>query len=278
MAVTARTAFALLLGTLWTGLALALTPYLVDGDGDAVSDEIDECPYTQPGVQVNRLGCPLRRDDGDVDGVVDDEDQCPYTTKGAKVDEKGCALDSDFDGVADGLDRCPSTPLAAMVNAVGCAATERASAVSLASSLPEPAAKVVLGPIPPRPEPASEARAGGESFGETPLAVRAEQPKLEIRFNAGSARLGRGDRALLKAYAKVFLRRLAADNSRRLMVRSLADHRESQAEDALLARAAAVRAALIDLGIPADRIDTDNKLLSSGEAAQNRRVEIGFGG
>lgn len=278
MTVTARTASILLLGTLWAGLAPAITPYLVDGDGDAVSDEIDECPYTQPGVQVDRLGCPLHRDDGDADGVVDDEDQCPYTTPGAQVDAKGCALDSDFDGVADGLDRCPATPLAAVVSELGCAAGERATAVPTPRRAAEPAAKVVLGPIPARPEPVTEV-AGAIIAGtpSTTLAVRAEEPQLEIRFRPGSARLGQGDRALLKAYSKVFLRRLAVDGARRLVVQSQADSREPQAETVLVARAAAVRTALIDYGIPADRLGTDNQLLGSGDAALNRRVRIGLG-
>ena len=279
MTVTARFASTLLLGALWAGLALAVTPYLVDGDGDAVSDEIDECPYTQPGVQVNRLGCPLRRDDGDVDGVVDDEDQCPYTSKGAQVDPKGCALDSDFDGVANGLDRCPATPLATVVSTQGCTASEQPSQLAKPRAAPEPAARVVLGPIPPRPEPEpdTEASASSASLIAAPLlAVRAEEPMLVIRFRPGSARLGQGDLALLKAYSKVFQRRLAADRSRALQLKSAADGREPEAETVLLARAAAVRAVLVGHGLPADRISIDRQLRTTGDAAANRRVEIGL--
>lgn len=276
MTVTARFASTLLFGALWAGLALAVTPYLVDGDGDAVSDEIDECPYTQPGVQVNRLGCPLRRDDGDIDGIVDDEDQCPYTTKGAQVDPKGCALDSDFDGVANGLDRCPSTPLAAVVSEQGCAGSEQPAPLAKLRMPPEPAARVVLGPIPPRPEPETTASAAPVIAAAAPLAVRAEEPMLVIRFRPGSARLGQGDLALLKAYSKVFLRRLAADRGRALLLKSAADGREPEAEAVLLARAAAVRAALLGHGLPADRITIDRQLRSSGEASENRRVEIGL--
>ena len=105
--------FALFLpGLLLSAAVLAATPYVVDGDGDAVSDEIDDCPYTHPGVQVDAKGCPLSREDGDLDGVPDESDDCPYSAAGAAIDAKGCALDSDFDGVANGIDRCPGSGLA----------------------------------------------------------------------------------------------------------------------------------------------------------------------
>lgn len=278
MTVTARFVPTLLLGALWTGLALAVTPYLVDGDGDAVSDEIDDCPYTQPGVQVNRLGCPLRRDDGDVDGVVDDEDQCPYTVKGAQVDLQGCALDSDFDGVANGLDRCSDTPLAALVNEGGCARGEKASAVGkITSTAPEPAARVVLGPIPARQEsPSSQAKTSSAAEPQSG-AILAEEPQLLLRFRSGSARLGSGDLAQIKAYSTVFLRRLAADPQRKLQLRAAADGSEPEAETVLVARAVAVQAALVGHGIAAERLVIERELSTTGAAA-NRRVEVGLRG
>jgi len=89
-----------------------------DTDGDGVSDEMDECPATPRGVQVDSVGCPL---DGDNDGVADYLDQCPNTPAGAKVNASGCPLDSDNDGVVDADDACPDTPAGQAVMSNGCA-------------------------------------------------------------------------------------------------------------------------------------------------------------
>ena len=61
--------------------------------------------------------------DSDSDGVTDDLDQCPDTSAGANVDSSGCAasqLDSDNDGVTDDLDQCPATATGTTVDATGC--------------------------------------------------------------------------------------------------------------------------------------------------------------
>lgn len=59
----------------------------VDSDGDGVPDAQDKCADTQPGVQVNKYGCPL---DADRDGVPDYLDKCPDTAEGVMVDDAGC--------------------------------------------------------------------------------------------------------------------------------------------------------------------------------------------
>jgi OOP family OmpA-OmpF porin len=61
-----------------------------DSDGDGVRDDLDQCPGTPRGVQVDAVGCPL---DGDGDGVPDYLDQCPDTKPGYRVDEKGCYVE-----------------------------------------------------------------------------------------------------------------------------------------------------------------------------------------
>ena len=58
--------------------------------------------------------------DSDGDGVVDDMDKCPNTPKGVEVDAQGCPLDNDADRVPDNLDKCPNTRKGATVNEVGC--------------------------------------------------------------------------------------------------------------------------------------------------------------
>ena len=92
---------------------------LPDSDGDGVADDVDLCPATTAGAQVDTYGCEL---DSDGDGVADSKDRCPNTPAGTKVDSRGCEiqLDSDGDGVADNDDRCPGTPRSARVDAAGC--------------------------------------------------------------------------------------------------------------------------------------------------------------
>ncbi len=92
-------------------------PEAPDSDGDGVTDDLDKCPGTPHGVQVDERGCPI---DSDGDGVPDYKDQCPGTPKGVEVDAKGCPLDSDGDGVPDYRDQCPNTPKGVKVDSVGC--------------------------------------------------------------------------------------------------------------------------------------------------------------
>jgi len=60
--------------------------------------------------------------DRDKDGVTDDVDRCPDTPAGEQVDANGCTLpkDSDGDGVTDNLDKCPGTAVGTKVDANGC--------------------------------------------------------------------------------------------------------------------------------------------------------------
>jgi len=69
------TAATMLINDFWNRVA-------VDSDGDTVFDHRDRCPGTQPGVAVDRAGCPK---DSDGDGVADYLDSCPGTKAGAPV-------------------------------------------------------------------------------------------------------------------------------------------------------------------------------------------------
>jgi OOP family OmpA-OmpF porin len=89
----------------------------LDSDGDGIIDDVDKCPNTPRGMEVDAQGCPL---DSDGDGVVNNADKCPSTPPGVGVDSSGCPPDSDADGVPDYLDQCPSTPRGATVNEAGC--------------------------------------------------------------------------------------------------------------------------------------------------------------
>lgn len=62
-------------------------PVVRDTDGDGFIDNVDMCPQTPPGVNVDNTGCPV---DSDSDGVPDYLDLCPGTPFGTAVDEEGC--------------------------------------------------------------------------------------------------------------------------------------------------------------------------------------------
>lgn len=72
-----------------------------DRDGDGFMDKIDDCPDL-PGI-AKYNGCP----DSDGDGVIDPKDLCPDTQPGVVVDKYGCPIDSDGDGLTDDVDHCP---------------------------------------------------------------------------------------------------------------------------------------------------------------------------
>ncbi|MFZ9011494.1 MAG: InlB B-repeat-containing protein, partial [Anaerohalosphaeraceae bacterium] len=84
-----------------------------DGDNDGVFDDVDDCPNTPEGEEVDENGCSSSQIDSDEDGVSDDNDVCSDTPEGEEVDENGCAdsqKDTDGDSVTDDLDACPNTP------------------------------------------------------------------------------------------------------------------------------------------------------------------------
>lgn len=83
-----------------------------DNDGDTVLDITDQCP-SEPGDPKNN-GCPVADRDGD--GVADGTDKCPDIPEDVDgvEDGDGCPedenVDSDGDGLLDNVDACPSQP------------------------------------------------------------------------------------------------------------------------------------------------------------------------
>ncbi|DAC48477.1 MAG TPA: OmpA family protein, partial [Candidatus Thalassarchaeaceae archaeon] len=53
--------------------------YQKDTDQDGVTDDIDLCPNTDAGAEINLIGCAQNQIDSDWDGVMNDADQCPNT-------------------------------------------------------------------------------------------------------------------------------------------------------------------------------------------------------
>lgn len=181
MTISARWFATLFFTVSLTAYAAAQMP-MVDGDADGVNDERDECPYTEPGIRVNKLGCPLLANDGDADGVADARDSCPYSPAGGKVDAKGCAIDTDFDGVANGLDACPSSAIGVRVGDNGCTEGEVAE-VRIPSSTAAAALDMeVVKPARPSRKDRAKAKADAEaealSAETVPAAASAETPVI----------------------------------------------------------------------------------------------------
>ena len=94
----------------------------LDSDGDGVLDNLDKCPNTRAGEEVDKDGCLILKD-SDNDGVPDKDDKCPTTPEGTPVDERGCELDTDEDGIVDSKDQCPGTSKEFEVDGYGCPQT-----------------------------------------------------------------------------------------------------------------------------------------------------------
>ncbi|HET6725589.1 MAG TPA: OmpA family protein [Gammaproteobacteria bacterium] len=69
--------------------APAPPPQPMDSDDDGVTDNVDRCPNTSPGTEVDNTGCST---DLDNDGVANARDQCPHTRAGAEVNYQGCLV------------------------------------------------------------------------------------------------------------------------------------------------------------------------------------------
>jgi hypothetical protein len=88
-----------------------------DGDGDGISDALDNCPSMYNPDQADNdgdgIGDACDADD-DEDGIPDELDNCPHTSNPDQADLDGdgagdaCDADDDGDGVADAADECPN--------------------------------------------------------------------------------------------------------------------------------------------------------------------------
>ena len=101
-----------------------------DDDSDSVLDDVDGCPRGYVGIagvgmDFDADGCldSTEDDDDDNDGISDGDDECKYTNPGDEVNSIGCSgkqLDDDNDGVNNLNDLCPSTSPGDIVSSTGC--------------------------------------------------------------------------------------------------------------------------------------------------------------
>ena len=97
-------------------LAFVFEPSIGDRDGDGIKDDVDRCPTLAEDFDgfEDGDGCPEPDNDGD--GILDRDDKCPNEPedKDGVADEDGCpeaeALDRDGDGIPDARDQCPDEP------------------------------------------------------------------------------------------------------------------------------------------------------------------------
>ena len=93
---------------------LFILKYNLDSDNDGIADDVDTCPFTQQGQEVDSNGCSQYQKDDDQDGVSNAEDLCAATPYQETVDANGCSdsqkeTDTDGDGLRDPYDLCPGS-------------------------------------------------------------------------------------------------------------------------------------------------------------------------
>jgi len=243
----------------------------IDNDGDGLLDEVDRCPNEAetPNGFDDEDGCPDRlRDlpelsgagadvtyesttaDADNDGIVDAEDACPTDAEDYDgfLDSDGCPEpDNDADGVLDGADGCPT--VAETFNEFedddGC----------------------------PDEKPAPKARVD-DVAGRIDILEK-------VFFDTGTAVIQQRSFALLEEIARILQSR---KDITLVQVAGYTDSRGSDRFNLRLSqrRARAVRDALIERGVAADRLVAkgfgEEKPVADNHSAagreQNRRVEF----
>ncbi len=236
-----------------------------DSDGDGVANGVDACPHTPAGTITTANGCPL---DEDGDQVYDGMDQCPATPAGASVDRHGCPADADGDGVVDGPDRCPQTPAGALVDERGCPRDGDGDRV--------------FDGLDRCPDTAPGAAVGADGCPTVALFTPA-RTSVELRgvsFETGKARLLPQSTQVLDEVVTALL----ANPQWRVEVAGHTDNTGGAATNRRLslARAEAVRAYLVQHGVPESQLiargygpgDPVASNATAAGRARNRRVEL----
>jgi outer membrane protein OmpA-like peptidoglycan-associated protein len=216
-----------------------------DNDGDGIPDGKDLCPNEpedKDGFE-DQDGCP--DPDNDHDGVADAQDRCPNEAEDRDgfQDDDGCPdADNDGDGIPDAVDRCPNEP-------------ETRNGVDDEDGCPDTGGRMITGEL-------------------------VKFPEL-IGFATGQSTISPAQSALLEKLAD---RLKAHPEVKRLRLEGHADPGEPARKQVALAqaRAEAVRTALMQRGVAADRLQAvgygATRPLEKGRgaeaAARNRSVEL----
>lgn len=275
-----------------------------DSDSDGVADDVDACPNTPLGTQVDGRGCPVTRAAADSDGdrVLDTDDKCPNTPAGETVDATGCSesqKDDDKDRVMNNVDKCPNTPAGETVDAAGCSASQKDDDND---KVMNPADRC------PNTPAGAQVDANGCSAGQrdtdgdgvTDDKDRCPSTQAGAQVDANGCRIIRGlvlkgvnfetGKATLTPESTPILDEVVAaykantDFSGRIEVGGHTDNTGSAATNRrlALARAQAVAKYLTDHGVPADKLVAKGygpaKPIASNRTAagraENRRVEL----
>lgn len=255
-----------------------------DSDKDGIVDEKDKCPQL-PGLKEYE-GCP----DTDEDTIPDNEDDCPEEP--GPVELKGCP-DADGDGTPDKDDLCPDVPGASEMS--GCPDSDEDEVHDGIDECPEEAGPASNNGcplpdgdgdgVPDEQDNCPEEAGTEENQGCPPLSdeIMSTLNKFgnNINFPAQSARImGKKPRQTLEK-----IKALLDENPNGILV--IEGYASSDGDEAYnmklsQQRAQAVRDYLIQLGVPAERLE----VVSFGEAnpigndetaegrAQNRRVQF----
>lgn len=262
----------------------------LDGDADGVPDSQDVCPYSLRGMVVGPDGCASPGDE-DRDGVQDGADDCPRSPAAAFVDAQGCALDEDVDGIADGVDRCPNTPFAIAADARGCGKGQREVALPPPRPRPNAPAPAIVFATPPSlpPEqlprilvsPTRAVRPAGPHTANPGTAAR-QMPDLTLYFDGGDAKLNAESVRAIRDTAELLREDLARNAQAVLMLSGHADTKSDGMGGATrlaAQRVSVVRQALIEAGLPANRLSVraagvSEPRYAGAELARNCRVEL----
>jgi outer membrane protein OmpA-like peptidoglycan-associated protein len=265
-----------------------------DKDNDSITDADDKCPEVAGLAGFG--GCP----DTDADGITDAEDGCPEAA--GPPEHKGCP-DRDGDGIADKDDKCADEKGLARLD--GCADSDNDGIANPDDACPEVAGTAAFKGCPDRdgdgvqdkadgcPDVAGPASNNGCPVPVAPVApAKVEEVKLtqeeakvvkeafsDLEFENGKAVIKQESLSSLDELSDLLITR-----PYRLLLSGHTDNVGKPATNVKLskARAEAVKAYLVKVGVDTDKVITEGwgskKPVASNKTPQgrqkNRRVEF----
>lgn len=265
-----------------------------DTDNDNITDAEDKCPEVAGLAQFN--GCP----DTDKDGIIDGEDTCPEAA--GPAEHKGCP-DRDGDGIVDKDDKCADEKGLAQFN--GCPDSDNDGIANPDDACPEVAGTAAFKGCPDRdgdgvadkqdqcPDVAGAISNNGCPVVVAPVApAKVEEVKLtqeeakvvkeafsDLEFENGKAVIKQESLTSLDELSDLLITR-----PYRLLLSGHTDNVGNAAANVKLskARAEAVKAYLVKVGVDTDKVITEGwgskKPVASNKTPQgrqkNRRVEF----